>query len=611
MTTPSQRIPKLLYIDDNSDARALVRRILGRNFIVLESSEPLDGIELAQDTQPDLILLDINLPQMSGREVAARLRTLLPGAVMVAFSSDSSPEARERALAAGFAGYLNKPLDVETFSDEIQAFLDGKREVSSDASRYQQDFASEVAARLEEKLREVSRVAERNEFLYEQNKRMVVILQRRQRLLEASVRVGQALTSILDLDELLQVTSWIICEEYGFVSVAVYLLDSTGDWADLKAGHNFFDSETRLSIKDNSFVGKCVRLCAPCSSDMQLALPLIFKGVVLGALAVQSSPTELLTEDDQTALQSLANQVAITINNARLLRDLSVANQEILRNKTFQAIATATGEAIHWVGNKAAPIPASARRVRDDIFELLAIFRDILPLPEEKQRTHPGWDAVQEALSTLELQSPNHQLSPSPLPLGVESILEDLAIIEQSARTILDIKEDLIGPVRLRNDVDIDLPELIEQTVFQMAMPDGVVFTQYEQAIPTVRGDARQLGQVFNNLIKNAWEAMAGRQGSKIWVEVRLSDDKKEVWTSVRDNGPGIPPDLIEKIWVSFFTTKGDRGGTGLGLSACAEIIRQMNGRITVQSLPGEGATFTVCLPIQAYSSFPSDSLIS
>jgi signal transduction histidine kinase len=158
----------------------------------------------------------------------------------------------------------------------------------------------------------------------------------------------------------------------------------------------------------------------------------------------------------------------------------------------------------------------------------------------------------------------------------------------------------LIGPVRLRTDVDIDIPELIDQTVFQMALPEGVVSTHYESQLPAVRGDLRQLGQVFNNLIKNAWEAMSGRPTPRIWVKATLSDDKKEVLVTVQDNGPGIPPDLLERIWVSFFTTKGDRGGTGLGLSACSEIVSQMGGKISVQSIPGEGASFIVRLPIQA-----------
>jgi signal transduction histidine kinase len=65
----------------------------------------------------------------------------------------------------------------------------------------------------------------------------------------------------------------------------------------------------------------------------------------------------------------------------------------------------------------------------------------------------------------------------------------------------------------------------------------------------------------------------------------------------VQDNGPGIPPELQERIWVSFFTTKSGKGGTGLGLSACMEIVRQNGGKIWVESEAGKGTTFYFTLP--------------
>ena len=597
MTNDPRSLPKLLYIEDNPESRALVRRMLARDFIVLEAADPLDGLELAVDTQPDLVLLDINLPQMSGREVAARLRTLLPNTPLVAYSADDSPQARERTLAAGFAGYIDKASDIDEISKSLLEFLGGKREIVADVTNFQQDFASELVARLEGKIRELTRSAERNEFLNEQNRRMIILLQRRQRLLEAGARVGQIITSILDLDELLNVTVRVVCEEYGFAGAAVFLLDPTGEWAELKAGHKAEFTENRLRVANDPLVGAALREAKIQITSNEMTLPLIVKDQPLGALSVHSNPEEPLTEDDQAAFQTLANQAAIAINNARLLRDLNQANQELLRNKTLQAIATATGEAIHWVGNKAAPIPASARRVRDDLLEMSALFRALLASADEKTRTHPGWAAAQEVFATLEAVRPAAQLPAKPLPLGLESILEDLDIIEQSAKTILDIKEDLIGPARLKNESDIDLAQLVQETVFEMGMPDGAVSLDLAENLPAVYGDARQLGQVFNNLIKNAWEAMSGQVDAHIRVRMRLGRGGQVIISEVQDNGPGIPPDLLEKIWVSFFTTKGNRGGTGLGLSACMEIVTQARGQISVQSRPGAGATFIVELP--------------
>jgi signal transduction histidine kinase len=625
-------LPKVLYIDDTPDSLALVRRILGQDFVVLEASEPLSGIELAIETQPDLILLDVNLPQLSGREAAVRLKTLVPNAILVAFSADTSPGARERALAAGCVGYLTKPLDVDTFADQVKEFLHGKRETLADRERHQQAFQAELVERLEGKVRELTKTAERNAFLNEQNKRLVALLQRRQRLLEAAARVAHTITSILDLEKILPAAVDVICEEYGFYYAGIFLIDPGGAWAELHAGRGaagqaMLAEGHRLAISGESMIGAAIReRAARIARDVgeekthfknphlpatrsEMALPLIVKDAVLGALTVQSTAVDAFSDEDSAALQTLADQVAIAINNARLLRDLSQANRELLRTKTFEAIATATGETIHWVGNKAAPIPSSARRVRDDLNQLAAALKILLDLPPEARPQHPLWAFVRQSFEAAEGQGVDFQtladelatISPKQLQAtgGLESIYEDLAIIEQSATTILNIKEDLIGPVRLQHNAEIDLPDLLRQTIFEMGLPDGVVQTDLAAALPPTWGDPRQIGQVFNNLIKNAWEALHGRANPQITVACQLADDPAYLLTEVIDNGPGIPPEILDKIWITFFTTKGDRGGTGLGLSACTAIVTQAGGQIAVESQPGAGARFTVLLPVK------------
>jgi signal transduction histidine kinase len=340
-----------------------------------------------------------------------------------------------------------------------------------------------------------------------------------------------------------------------------------------------------------------------------MALPLMFKDEPLGALTVQSADANAFSEEDATALQSLANQIAIAIHNARLVRRLDAANQEIIRSKTFEAIATATGEAIHWVGNKAAPVPASVQRVREDLLNIMAVFKAHLDAnePETKKRflsvienvftqaQDAGIDlsALMEKLSDL----PDNRLSNL---IGLESILEDLQIIENSAKTILNIKEDLLGPARQRNPVPFSLADEIKRIIANMRIPGGVVIAEFENELPPVYGDPRQLDQVYNNLIKNAWEALESNADRRIYISVRRDPESGSLISCVRDNGPGIPPEALEKIWVSFYTTKMGKGGTGLGLSACMEIVRQNGGSIWVESKPGQGAAFFVRLPVAA-----------
>jgi signal transduction histidine kinase len=180
--------------------------------------------------------------------------------------------------------------------------------------------------------------------------------------------------------------------------------------------------------------------------------------------------------------------------------------------------------------------------------------------------------------------------------LSFASIHEDLHIIESSARAILNIKEDLIGPARQRKDEIVHLPELLEETIAAMDVPGEIVRTLFAPDLLPVRADPAQLGRVFTNLVKNALEAMEGVENKKLFVWARRADEPGYVVVDVIDSGVGIPPEDVDKVWMAFYTTKGDRGGTGLGLPACAQIVGQLDGRIAMESEVGLGTTFSVFL---------------
>src|SRR5579885_1848741 len=112
-----------------------------------------------------------------------------------------------------------------------------------------------------------------------------------------------------------------------------------------------------------------------------------------------------------------------------------------------------------------------------------------------------------------------------------------------------------------------------------------------------------QIEQVLLNLLINARQAMP--RGGQIRIEVRENSRTQMVELSIADSGVGIPPERLRLIFEPFYTTKEPdstgRGGTGLGLSVCRQILEQHQGRIRVESLVGKGSTFTVKLPIVAH----------
>jgi len=149
----------------------------------------------------------------------------------------------------------------------------------------------------------------------------------------------------------------------------------------------------------------------------------------------------------------------------------------------------------------------------------------------------------------------------------------------------------------------VDLAELIEKVLTLMAgdlrLAGVEVQTDMEPDSPPVCADRNQLQQVLINLIANAKHALAEVVPAERRLRISLQRAGLDaVRIRVEDNGPGIPPDLISKVFDPFVTTKTD--GTGLGLSISYGIVREHDGRLSVESPTGHGATFTIELPIGA-----------
>lgn len=116
--------------------------------------------------------------------------------------------------------------------------------------------------------------------------------------------------------------------------------------------------------------------------------------------------------------------------------------------------------------------------------------------------------------------------------------------------------------------------------------------------IPEIEGKPGAISQVILNLVVNAADAIP--EHGNIFIATAV--DKKEIKMSIRDNGSGIPQEILTKIYDPFFTTKEVGKGTGLGLAISHGIIQKHGGRLTVESKEGEGTEFTIALPITEQS---------
>jgi len=132
-----------------------------------------------------------------------------------------------------------------------------------------------------------------------------------------------------------------------------------------------------------------------------------------------------------------------------------------------------------------------------------------------------------------------------------------------------------------------------------LAAQDGITITvEAKPGLPPVAGDQDELVQMFQNLIHNAIKY--GREKGKVQVTIGHSDDR-QLFAAVHDDGEGIAPNAIPRLTERFYRVdvkrSREKGGTGLGLAIVKHIISRHQGRLSIESKPGEGSTFTVFLP--------------
>lgn len=113
-----------------------------------------------------------------------------------------------------------------------------------------------------------------------------------------------------------------------------------------------------------------------------------------------------------------------------------------------------------------------------------------------------------------------------------------------------------------------------------------------------VQANEARLGQVFLNLLVNAAQAIPEGRAEHNEIHVTTRVDGDDVVIEVQDTGPGIPPEILPRIFDAFFTTKEVGVGTGLGLAICQRLVTDMRGRLTVDSVVGQGTTFRVTIPM-------------
>ncbi|HEX2992926.1 MAG TPA: GAF domain-containing protein [Anaerolineales bacterium] len=297
---------------------------------------------------------------------------------------------------------------------------------------------------------------------------------------------------------------------------------------------------------------------------------------ILGIIDVESSSRNAFTHNDFMALESLAGILASVITSADQYQRLQVM---ITQLRSAQVELRSRMEAQRSAENQliqAAKLAAVGEMAAGIAHELNNPLTSVTGFAEL-------------ALDEIPAESEMHK--------DIEIVLREALRARSVVRRLLDFARQSES-TRARTSLN----EIVEDVVAlskHLIHSGGVTLNiDLEVNLPWVLVDANQMKQVLLNLVHNALQAMPNGGEMKILTETVARNNRDWVVVTVMDTGIGISPADQARIFEPFYTTKGNRGGTGLGLSVTYGIVTDHGGQIDVESQPGKGSKFTVWLPL-------------
>jgi signal transduction histidine kinase len=345
-----------------------------------------------------------------------------------------------------------------------------------------------------------------------------------------------------------------------------------------------------------------------------VAIPLRVKERIFGVLNVVAAQPGRFGDTDVELLSAVANHVALALDRAdsfRTIEELSLGLEDKVRVRTEQLRAANEELQAAYRDLQQTQMQLVQREKMASVGQLVAgvahelnnpigfVFSNVTTLEDFVRRLRAMLDAYRAvALPEAERARLAERWAELKVDYALRYFDSMIGGIREGAERARKIVRDLRVFARGGEDTwqAVDLHEELESslTLLNHLLKDRVTVQRKFGELPSVECVRSQIDQVFLNLLANAAQAIQGP--GAITIETRREGETAVV--AITDSGPGIAPDVLGRVFDPFFTTKPVGEGTGLGLSISYEIVEKHGGEIGVASPPGQGATFTLRLPL-------------
>ena len=416
-------------------------------------------------------------------------------------------------------------------------------------------------------------------------------IQKRNAHLRTAALVSKYCNSILDPEILIGEATNLIADGFELYYVGLFLI--AGDWAILNAGSGasgiqMVNDGYRLALDEHSMIGwsiqrRTARIAQQAEGDhirfnnpflpetrSEMAVPLISRDKVIGALTFQSRVSDSFSEDDIAILQTMSDQLAIAIENARLFSELQ---SELSQRKLAETEREALIQALE---QKNVELERFTYTVSHDLKSPLITIRGFLGhlLDDAKNGDHERMESDARRISDATTK--------------MQRLLDELLELSRVGR-IVNQPEDVPFEILVREALS-----LVEGRIALRK-----IRVQLAGGLPTIRVDRVRMSEALQNLLDNASKFM-GQQADPV-IEIGFQESESGPIFFVRDNGMGIDPKFHQKIFGLFDKLDPASEGTGVGLALVKRIIEVHGGKIWVDSAPGQGSTFFFTLPTETF----------